>query len=78
MLHVILLITILLLTPKCLAHKVKEILDKAHKIGAPIVQKLEIIDYFNDYMQHYNDYLSDTSNTKALNSMADSYHLPAF
>ncbi len=41
-------------------------------------QKQEIIKYFDDYMQHYNDYLSDNTDMEATYAMAANYHLPTF
>jgi uncharacterized protein YeeX (DUF496 family) len=38
----------------------------------------EIITFFDNYMQHYNDYIKDTSNTDALKQMAATYHKSAF
>ncbi len=41
-------------------------------------QNQEIITFFDDYMQHYNDYIKDADNTNALKQMATTYHKSAF
>ena len=71
-------ITIFLSIPDCIAHKVEWAVKETQKITSTVESKQEVIRYFDDYMQHYNDYLSDPHNTAVLKSMADNYHLPAF
>lgn len=68
---IIFLITMILSVSDCLAHEVE-------KITTTLTQKQEAIQFFDNYMQHYNDYLSDTNNTSALKTMADGFHLPTF
>lgn len=44
----------------------------------PLSHHQEIIRFFDNYMQHYNDYIKDRSNTQALKKMAATYHKSAF
>ncbi|MCF6264067.1 MAG: hypothetical protein L3J24_10830 [Xanthomonadales bacterium] len=59
------------------SHEVEKTVKNAQKNDTNLTIKQEVIQYFDDYMQHYNDYLSDTNNTSALKAMVNNYHLPA-
>lgn len=53
-------------------------LKSAQASNNQLSQNQEIMIFFDNYMQYYNDYIKDRSNSNALNLLAETYHKSAF
>ncbi len=75
---IIFLVTMIVSAPYCMVYEVEKVVKKVKKDSTTFIRKLEVVNFFDDYLQYFNDYVTDTSNTSSLKTIAESYHLPTF